>query len=107
MRTQPNDEQLELPTANSASDAFLRYHYQHPYVYDELVRMARRWKDSGKAHCSIKMLWEVLRYNFGVTIDSEDGFRLNNNYTSRYARLIMGREDDLADLFETRELQTH
>jgi hypothetical protein len=99
-------QQLELPATNTASDAFLRYHMQHPQVYDELVKMARQWKASGKPHCSIKMLWEVLRFNFGVQIDHEDGFRLNNNYTSRYARLIMGREDDLEGLFETRELHT-
>lgn len=98
--------QLDLPSANTAHDAFLRYHMQHPQVYDELVKMARQWQARGHSHCSIKMLWEVLRFNTGVKIDKQDGFRLNNNYTSRYARLIMGREDGLEGIFETRELHT-
>ena len=30
-------------------------------------------------------------------------FKLNNNYVSRYARLIMAQEADLEGVFETRE----
>ncbi|MCP4448536.1 MAG: hypothetical protein GY811_24845 [Myxococcales bacterium] len=46
------------------------------------------------------MLFEYLRVSSLRT--SGRDFKLNNSYTSRYARLIVDREPDLADLFELR-----
>jgi hypothetical protein len=40
----------------------------------------------------------------GLPADGEE-FKLNNNYTSRYARLLMEREAGLSGLFATRELR--
>jgi hypothetical protein len=36
--------------------------------------------------------------------DEHEAFLLNNNYTSRYARLLMELNPELAGIFETREL---
>jgi len=82
---------------------FLAFHHNNPHVYEALVRMARRWKIAGHKTCSIKMLFEVLRWQVGITTSGDD-FTLNNSYTSRYARLIAANEPDLADLFQMRQL---
>jgi hypothetical protein len=53
----------------------------------------------------IKMLWEVARWNRFLRTNDEK-YKLNNNYHSRYARLIMQKEPGLAGIFDTRELKS-
>ena len=54
------------------------------------------------------MLFEVLRWEWIIRglPDTAEEFKLNNNYTSRYARLIMESEPGLEGVFETRRLTT-
>ncbi len=89
------------------SERFLVFHYKNPKVYDALVRLARRAVARGKDRIGIGMLWEVMRWEMWLDVDvaSED-FKLNNNYRSMYARMIMKTEPDLADVFETRKLSS-
>ena len=41
-----------------------------------------------------------------MTTSDTSGFKLNDHYTSRYARLIMEREPDLRGIFRTRKLMS-
>lgn len=88
---------------NLIRDAFWRFHQENPQVYVELVRLARRLRDRGSSRLSINMLFEVLRYRWALRTRG-DIFKLNNNYRSYYARMIMRREPDLRDAFELRRL---
>jgi hypothetical protein len=86
-------------------EAFAVFHEANPWVYKALVRLARRYLTTGRTRIGAKALFEVLRWEWSMaTVDDE--FKLNNNFTSRYARLIMATEPDLADVFEVRELRT-
>lgn len=81
------------------------YHLENPQVYAELCLLARRAAKKGQGRIGIGMLWEVLRWErFMNASDPSSTFALNNVYRSRYARLIMTREPDLKDIFETRKL---
>ena len=84
--------------------AFVEFHHANPHVYDELVRLARRWKAAGHDRCAIGMLWEVLRWSAGIATDADDGLKLNNSFRSRYVRVIQANERDLVGFFETRAL---
>lgn len=96
--------QPELRFPGDLEAAFMSFHVDNPQVYAELVERARRWKRAGHRHGSINMLFEAIRYDFGVRVgESGDGFRLNNNHRAYYARLIMRRELDLDGFFETRD----
>jgi hypothetical protein len=88
---------------NLIRDAFKRFHGENPHVYTELVTMARELVDVGHAKIGIGMLFEVLRWRHALRT-AGDTFKLNNNYRSYYARLIMRREEDLAGVFELRRL---
>lgn len=84
---------------------FKEYHEANPHIYRELVSMCREVKAQGYDKIGIKTVWEALRWKaFFITKDA-DGWKLNNNYPSRYARLIMQREPDLAGMFDVRELR--
>ena len=84
-------------------EAFLRFHRENPHVYDELVKLAFRAKYRGVKKVGIGMLFEVLRWGHALRTGGDD-FRLNNNYRSYYARLIMSREPMLLGFFELRKL---
>ena len=51
----------------------------------------------------MKMLFEVVRWN-RLLRTGDRGFKLNNNFTAYYARLLMEREPELRGMFETRKL---
>jgi len=93
----------ELPFAATLEDAFMRFHAQNPQVYDFLTARVREWKEGGHDHGSIRMFWELARYEFCKTVKRDSKFKLNNNHHAFYSRLIMQREADLAGFFETRD----
>lgn len=87
-------------------DKFLKFHSDNPNVYNLLVQFANEVKDAGHNTYSIKALFEVVRWHINVKTKSDDIFKLNNNYHSRYARLIEENESNLSGFFKKRELQT-
>jgi len=93
--------------AHDSIDAnFEAFHTANPWVYDALVTLARDMvQRDGHRTVGMKMLFEVLRWQYTrQTVDPASEFKLNNNYTSRYARHIMENEPDLDGVFETRHL---
>jgi hypothetical protein len=87
-------------------ERFRAFHADNPQVYAELVRLARQAKSIGIQKLGIRMLWEVMRWNFLLrTTRPEGDFKLNDHYHSRYARLL-NEEPGLAGSFELRELKT-
>lgn len=84
---------------------FLTFHEANPHVYRALVAMARQLKAEGHRQYSIKGLYEALRFKWSLRTRGEP-VKLNNNHTSRYARLIMAMEPDLRGFFSTREMSS-
>jgi hypothetical protein len=83
---------------------FDRFHAANPHVYDELKKLAMRARRAGANRIGVKMLFEVLRWRHTLRTHGDD-FKLNNNFHSRYARLLMN-EPGLEGCFETRTLRT-
>jgi len=82
---------------------FWAFHTQNPHVYETLEHHALQLRRSGITRWGIKALWEVCRYELVLrTSSSARSFRLNNNYTSHYARLLMAQNPELLGFFETR-----
>lgn len=84
---------------------FAEFHRQNPHVYDTLVRLAKEAKAKGHKVVGIKMLWEIVRWeNFLRTSFGVAPVKLNNNLTSRYARLLMAQNPGLNGFFKLRRL---
>ena len=94
--TEPED------AGESIEEQFRAFHAANPHIYRLLRALALDYKRSGQSHCGIKMLYEVLRYRSGVYTTGEP-YKLNNNFTSLYARMLMDREPELRGFFEIRE----
>lgn len=97
--------ETEFRPPETLEAAFLRFHGENPQVYAELVKLCRQARRQGHTKIGMKMLWEVMRWNLWLAVKTDDDFKLNNNHTSRYARLIMRTEPDLASIFDLRVLK--
>lgn len=96
-----------LATQRSIDQHFREFHDNNPAVYTELVAMARQLRTRGYHTIGVELLVAAYRWNrmMRTTADAFS-FKINNNFTSRYARLIMTQEEDLAGFFQTRTLRT-
>jgi hypothetical protein len=107
-----DEEQLELPdllplsepayTADlSIAERFEMFHAANPHVAQALESLAAQWLRRHK-RASMKALFERLRWESGLQTHGE-AYRLNNNYTAHYARLLIERRPEWRDAFEIRE----
>lgn len=83
-------------------EAFFKFNSDNPHVYLKIVELARKAKKAGKKNYGIKAIIEVIRWEEEVETEGKQ-FKLDNNYSSFYARLIMEWEKDLKGFFKTRE----
>lgn len=98
--------QPEPPFRGTIQQRFLDYHRANPEIYRLIVFYARQAKRSGhRARYGMKVIFERVRWHVEIETLSLDDYKLNNDFSSRYARLVMEQEPDLADFFETRELK--
>jgi hypothetical protein len=97
--------QTSLLDRSEMDEKFDEFDKANPQVYRELVALAKQAKEAGRSKIGIKMLFEVVRWNRYIQTTDQD-FKLNNNYHSRYARKIMHNEPELRGFFDTRELKT-
>lgn len=104
-----SSEQLDLIYSakdRTIDEDFARFHRENPRIYRRLVDLARQVKGAGHTHCSIDFLYHRLRWYHIVELKSKEPFKLNDHYTSRYARAIMRFEPDLCDFFQVRKLRS-
>jgi hypothetical protein len=86
---------------------FLEFHRSNPLVYQSIVKWARYVRRGRKDRmAAIASIWERMRWelSYETLRNNGDEFRLNNDYRSRYARLVMEQESDLEGIFELRPL---
>jgi hypothetical protein len=84
---------------------FLAFHKANPHVFEALKRMTREAHDAGHI-VGIRCFWEVLRWDvIRNTVRIEGEFKLNDHYTTHYARLIMESDPNLHGFFELRRIR--
>lgn len=98
----------ELVTPDYEPDAtiaerFAEFHAMNPHVADTLETLAARWL-ANHDHVGMKALYEVARWESGIRTVG-DVWRLNNDWTAHYARLLIERRPEWADAFRLRELR--
>jgi hypothetical protein len=95
-------DQLLLVFDGTTASRFEDFHRNNGHVYRTLVRFAREWvNQTGRHKLGMKSLYERARWDLAIDTNDPD-YRLNNDFTAFYARLIEAREPDLAGLFELR-----
>jgi len=87
-------------------ERFAEFHCDHPEVYKKLLQLASQAKTTGLTKYGIKAIWELIRWHFQIESGMGEDFKLNNDYSSRYARLAVQDYPDLRGFFELRRLRT-
>ncbi len=98
----PQNEAAETVSGATIEERFHSFHQLNPHVYLAITSLARELKRQGWAKAGMKQIFEQLRWKFAVATRG-DRWRLNNDFTAPYARLVMKQERDLDGFFETRE----
>ncbi|GAA1919907.1 hypothetical protein [Streptantibioticus ferralitis] len=96
----------EIRTATATiQQQFEEFHRLNPWVLKALESLTADYLARGARRVGIGMLFEVLRWRY-TTATEGDEFRLNNNFRSRYVRLIVERHPQWQSAFEVRSLRT-
>ncbi len=105
MNAQPQLFDAGFHPRKTTQERFEEFHRRHPHIYRLLLTYAREAKQRGFRQYAIKTIWELVRWHSDVITGTgaKEEFRLDNNYPSFYARLLMRNEPDLAGFFHTRE----
>lgn len=81
---------------------FKKFHQDNPTVYQELRVLALSMRMKGRDKYGIGSLFEVLRWQRAMQTTGSE-FKLNNNYRSFYARMLMERNMNLKEFFFLRD----
>jgi hypothetical protein len=107
MSQQFNLMQLDFSSELTPAERFEQFHQNNPQVYSALKSMTLEMINRGRRQIGIGMLFEVLRWNYYMaTNDPNSDFKLNNNYRSHYARLLIAENPEWANMFQLREMRS-
>ena len=99
--------ELDFSTELTPAERFAQFHANNPQVYSALKSMTAELVNRGRRKIGIKMLFEVLRWNYYMkTDDPNSDFKINNNYAPYYARLLIEKHPEWNDLFQLREMRS-
>lgn len=104
-RTQLNLFGDEVVADSDSQKRFLKYHEDNPHIYEALRDSALRLRRAGWRQYGMKGVFEHLRFRSDVSAVAS-AWKLNNDFTSRYARLLMEQEPELDGFFKLRRLQS-
>jgi hypothetical protein len=100
------NSQLPLLYVDSVADKkFQKFDEDNPKVLEELVKMTRELVAQGHNKVGMQMLFEVIRWRTMMRTTDED-YKINNNYASRYARKLMDEYPEFRGMFNLRELKS-
>ena len=68
--------------------------------------MTAAYHARGRQHIGIGHLVEVIRFEYFRKTVSDDEFRVNNDFRSRYVRLLIRDYPQYSTMFETRRLRS-
>ncbi len=97
---------FEESTGRTIDEAFTEFHKKNPVVYEYFCRYVQQILDKGKKLTSSKMILNRIRWEIYIELNSAEDYRINDAFTSRYARLFITDHPEHAELFEFRKLRS-
>ncbi len=98
-------EQSTIDRHKTLDEQFDEYHRQNPHILDALIRLTDMAVSRGHRKIGMSLLVGQLRWE-SMMSTTGDEYKLNNNYNSRYVRLIEEVRPDLVGVFGKRELRS-
>ena len=85
---------------------FFKYHKESPHIFNLFVAFSKEIKAKGYKTYSMRTIMHRIRWHVDITTNDPDGFKMNNNYSSRYARMLANEYPDFKDFFKNRRMKT-
>lgn len=82
---------------------FLQYHNENPQIWKAFEAKTKQAIERGFRHYGPAAIFELLRWETGVSSNGADGFKLNNTWTPYYARLFEATHPQHRGFFRKRE----
>jgi hypothetical protein len=101
------EEEMSETPLQSIQQRFTEFHAANPHIYFAIVAKARKAVSKGYNKIGIGFLVEICRWEDGGSTISRDGFKISNDFRSRYSRLIEQQEPDLKGFFTKRQLESY
>lgn len=96
---------FEQATGKSIDLAFQEFNKQNPRVWETFQEQCLRAIRLGKIKISAKQLIGYIRWDVALKTNADDGFKINDAFTSRYARYFAEKYPQYQDIFNYRELR--
>lgn len=80
---------------------FLKYHADNPHLYELFKRFSTDLKRSARRFYGAKAIMERIRWHINIETKGEE-FKISNNYTSCYARLLIADDPWFKEFFKTK-----
>ncbi len=85
-------------------EAFFEFHRRNPGVYTLFREFTVQMKKVGRKTYSCHSILHRVRWETAIQTDSDDGLKINNNFSAYYSRLLMDNEKNLKGFFRTRKV---
>jgi hypothetical protein len=83
---------------------FEQFHKENPHVWRLVKKFATDVLDAGFDHFSSQAIFERIRWHLNIETRSDDGLKLNNDFSAYYARMFHLAYPDHARFFRNRKL---
>ena len=87
-------------------ESFEQFHANNPEVYTAFEVQALAAVKMGKKKVSSKQILGFIRWNMFLAVDQNETYRINDSYTSHYAREFAKNHPDSAGIFNYRALRS-
>lgn len=101
--------QLDLNYQSPIDYHFQKFHESHPEVYELIKKLAYDVLRSGVKRYGIRDILGHIRWHFNFDKPQDfsgEQFKINNNYMSRYVRLLVKEFPVFETMFSTRMLRS-
>lgn len=83
-------------------EEFRAYHRENVWIYRLFKQFATEMKNAGRNRYSAKSIMERIRWHCDINQHEHSEFKINNNYTAMYARLLVFKHPEFDGFFEFR-----
>lgn len=82
---------------------FVLYDNEHPEVMRNIIKQLQIAKAIGRKSASVRDIMSALRWSLYIDLGDKT-YKINNNYSSLYTRIIKANYPDLSDMLTVKSL---
>lgn len=83
---------------------FTEFDIENPWVWHAFETLTFQLIRAGRTHFSADAILHRVRFDYALHTQSDDSFKINNDYTSRYARKWAAAHPEHAEFFTYRRI---